>query len=101
MDQFMRKCVMDRKIVEQLIFKKSFNEIEKNLKVGKKRRGIFYSYFFRKLFKRRISNSLKSFIGKIIITQKCAIIYFVDRKEKAALAQSESRRIPGPTEQWI
>lgn len=28
---------MDRKIVEKLIFKKSFNEIEKDLKVGKKR----------------------------------------------------------------
>ena len=28
MDHFMRKCVMDRKIVEQLILKKSFNEID-------------------------------------------------------------------------
>lgn len=37
MDHFMRKCAMDRKIVEQLILNKSFNEIEKNLPVGKKR----------------------------------------------------------------
>lgn len=37
MNRFMRKCVMDRKIVEQLIQKKSFNKISKNLKVGKAR----------------------------------------------------------------
>jgi hypothetical protein len=37
MDHFMRKCAMDRKIVERLILKKSFNDIEKDLKVGKKR----------------------------------------------------------------
>mgnify|MGYP001590351745 CR=1 FL=1 len=37
MDHFMRKCAMDRKIVEQLILKKSFNEIERGLPVGKKR----------------------------------------------------------------
>ncbi len=37
MDRFMRKCVMDRKIVEQLIQKKSFNKISKQLKVGKAR----------------------------------------------------------------
>lgn len=37
MDHFMRKCAMDRKIVEHLILKKSFNEIERDLKVGKKR----------------------------------------------------------------
>lgn len=37
MDHFMRKCAMDRKIVEQLILKKSFNEIERVLPVGKKR----------------------------------------------------------------
>ena len=37
MDHFMRKCAMDRKIVEQLILKKSFNEIERDLPVGKKR----------------------------------------------------------------
>ena len=37
MDHFMRKCAMDRKIVEQLILKKSFNEIERNLPAGKKK----------------------------------------------------------------
>lgn len=37
MDRFMRKCAMDRKIVEMLILKKSFNEIEKHLRVGKRR----------------------------------------------------------------
>jgi len=37
MDHFKRKCAMDRKIVERLILKKSFNDIEKDLKVGKKR----------------------------------------------------------------
>ena len=37
MNHFMRKCAMDRKIVEQLILKKSFNEIERDLPVGKKR----------------------------------------------------------------
>lgn len=37
MDRFMRKCAMDRKIVEQLILKKSFNKIERDLQVGKKR----------------------------------------------------------------
>ena len=29
MDRFMRKCVMDRKIVQLLIQKKSFNKISK------------------------------------------------------------------------
>lgn len=37
MDRFMRKCVVDRKIVELLTLKKSFNKIAKELKVGKKR----------------------------------------------------------------
>ena len=37
MDRFMRKCVVDRKIVELLIQKKSFNKIAKLLKVGKPR----------------------------------------------------------------
>jgi hypothetical protein len=37
MNRFMRKRAMDRKIVEQLIMLKSFNDIEKHLKVGKKR----------------------------------------------------------------
>ena len=37
MDRFMRKCVMDRKIVQLLIQKKSFNKISKQLKVSKKR----------------------------------------------------------------
>ena len=37
MNRFMRKCVMDRKIVELLILKNSFNKIAKDLKVGKKR----------------------------------------------------------------
>ena len=37
MNRFMRKCVMDRKIVEQLIQKKSFNKISKQLKVSKVR----------------------------------------------------------------
>jgi hypothetical protein len=33
----MRKCAVDRKIVQQLILKKSFNQITKELKVGKRR----------------------------------------------------------------
>jgi hypothetical protein len=37
MNHRMRKFVVDRKIVEQLILKKSFNDIERHLKVGKKR----------------------------------------------------------------
>ena len=37
MDRFMRKCVMDRKIVQFIIEKKSFNKISKTLNVGKKR----------------------------------------------------------------
>ena len=37
MNRFMRKCVVDRKIVESLILKKSFNEIARTLKVGKRR----------------------------------------------------------------
>lgn len=37
MDRFMRKCVVDRKIVERLIEKKSFNKISRELGVGKKR----------------------------------------------------------------
>ena len=37
MDRFMKKCIMDRKIVEQLVQKKSFNKISKQLKVGKAR----------------------------------------------------------------
>ncbi len=37
MDRFMRKCVMDRKIVQLLIQERSFNKISKQLKVGKKR----------------------------------------------------------------
>lgn len=37
MDRFMRKCAVDRKIVQQLILKKSFNQITKDLKVGKRR----------------------------------------------------------------
>jgi len=37
MDRFMRKCVVDRNIVQQLILKKSFNQITKELKVGKRR----------------------------------------------------------------
>lgn len=37
MDRFMRKCIVDRKIVELLIQKKSFNKIAKQLKVGKVR----------------------------------------------------------------
>ena len=37
MDRFMRKCVMDRKIVQLLIQKKSFNKISKQLHVSKKR----------------------------------------------------------------
>ncbi len=37
MNRFMRKCVMDRKIVQLLIQKKSFNKISKQLKVSKKR----------------------------------------------------------------
>lgn len=37
MDRFMRKCVVDRKIVELLIQKKSFNKVAKALKVGKPR----------------------------------------------------------------
>ena len=37
MDRFMRKCMMDRKIVELLVQDKSFNKIAKQLKVGKAR----------------------------------------------------------------
>lgn len=37
MNRFMRKCVVDRKIVEKILLKKSFNEIEKSEKVGKRR----------------------------------------------------------------
>lgn len=37
MDRFMRKCVMDRKIVQLLIKETSFNKISKQLKVSKKR----------------------------------------------------------------
>lgn len=37
MDRFMRKCCMDRKIVQLLIKKRSFNKISKELKVGKRR----------------------------------------------------------------
>ena len=37
MDRFMRKCVVDRKIVELLTLKKSFNKISKELNIGKKR----------------------------------------------------------------
>ena len=37
MNRFMRKCAVDRKIVENILMKKSFNEISKLLKVGKKR----------------------------------------------------------------
>lgn len=37
MSRFTRKCVVDRKIVESLILKKSFNEIARTLKVGKRR----------------------------------------------------------------
>jgi hypothetical protein len=37
MDYFMKRCFMDRKIVELLITKKSFNKISKQLKVGKMR----------------------------------------------------------------
>ena len=37
MDRFMRKCAVDRKIVQQLILGKSFNQITKDLKVGKRR----------------------------------------------------------------
>ena len=37
MDRFMRKCVVDRKIVQQLLTNKSFNQITKDLKVGKRR----------------------------------------------------------------
>lgn len=37
MNRFTRKCVVDRKIVESLILKKSFNEISRTLKVGKRR----------------------------------------------------------------
>ena len=31
MDRFMRKCAVDRKIVQQLLLKKSFNQITKDL----------------------------------------------------------------------
>jgi len=37
MNRFMRKCIVDRKIVELLIQKKSFNKIAKQLRVGKPR----------------------------------------------------------------
>jgi len=37
MDRFMRKCALDRKIVQHLILNKSFNQITKELKVGKRR----------------------------------------------------------------
>ena len=37
MNHFMRKCAVDRKIVEYILLKKSFNQISKNLKIGKKR----------------------------------------------------------------
>jgi hypothetical protein len=37
MNRFTRKCVVDRKIVESLILKKSFNEIARTQKVGKRR----------------------------------------------------------------
>lgn len=37
MNRFIRKCAVDRKIVELLTLKKSFNKISKELKVGKKR----------------------------------------------------------------
>jgi hypothetical protein len=37
MNRFMRKCAVDRKIVQQLLLKKSFNQITKDLKVGKRR----------------------------------------------------------------
>jgi len=37
MNRFMRKCVVDRKIVQQLMLQKSFNQITKELNVGKRR----------------------------------------------------------------
>lgn len=37
MDKFMRKCAMDRRIVQLLSLKTSFNKISKELKVSKKR----------------------------------------------------------------
>lgn len=37
MNRFMRKCVVDRKIVQQLLLNKSFNQVTKELKVGKRR----------------------------------------------------------------
>lgn len=37
MDRFTRKCVMDRKIVQNLVEGKSFNKISNELKVGKRR----------------------------------------------------------------
>lgn len=37
MDRFMRKCVVDRKIVQQLLLGKSFNQITKQEHVGKRR----------------------------------------------------------------
>ena len=43
MDRFMRKCFMDRKIVQYLIDGKSFNKISKELNVSKKRVRKIYS----------------------------------------------------------
>ena len=37
MNRFMRKCAVDRKIIQKLLLKKSFNQITKELKVGKHR----------------------------------------------------------------
>lgn len=37
MDRFTRKCLVDRKIVQELIAKSSFNNISQKLKVGKRR----------------------------------------------------------------
>ena len=37
MNCFMRKCAVDRKIVQQLLLGKSFNQITKELRVGKRR----------------------------------------------------------------
>ncbi len=37
MNRFMRKCAVDRKIIQKLLLEKSFNQITKELKVGKRR----------------------------------------------------------------
>ena len=58
MNRFTRKCVVDRKIVESLILKKSFNEISRTLKVGKRRirtvNNLRYNQFRRALSMRPI-----------------------------------------------